>query len=93
MLEPKRTILTLAISVRGDWTDELYQKILDLKMHTEKFKRRKPKMRKKAPRRLIFKMDGPFPSPMESILAQKRVILIGAGIGATAFISAFNYLM
>lgn len=93
--EPNRTTFTLAISVRGDWTGELYEKIFNLKMHSEMKKRRKSKSqrRKRPPRKLNFFVDGPFPSPMESILAHKRVVLIGAGIGVTPFVSIFNYIM
>lgn len=45
------------------------------------------------PRKLLFKLDGPFPSPMESIIANEKVILIAAGIRITPFISIFNYLL
>lgn len=82
VIEPKRTVFTLAIKVRGDWTNELYQKIFNLKLHSEKSKRRRSKNRRRkvpAPRKLAFVLDGPFPSPMESILANERVVLIGAG--------------
>lgn len=97
VIEPKKTIFKLAISVRGDWTGELYQKIFNLKLHSEKSKRnRRSRNRRRkapAPRKLIFILDGPFPSPMESILANERVVLIAAGIGVTPFISIFNYVM
>lgn len=97
VIEPKRTVFTLAIKVRGDWTNELYQKIFNLKLHSEQSKRRRSKNRRRnkvpAPRKLAFVLDGPFPSPMESILANERVILIGAGIGVTPYISIFNYIM
>lgn len=96
VIEPKRTVFTLAISVRGDWTGELYQKIVNLKLHSEKSRRRKSKNRRRnlpVPRKLNFILDGPFPSPMESIIANERVVLIGAGIGVTPFISMFNYIM
>lgn len=96
VVEPKRTVFTLAISVRGDWTSELYQKIFNLKLHSEKSKRRRSRNRRRstpAPRKLIFILDGPFPSPMESILSNERVVLIAAGIGVTPFISIFNYVM
>lgn len=90
--QPKRTVFSLAISVRGDWTGELYQKIL--KINSEKTRRRKSRHHRK-PRKLIFVLDGPFPSPMESIVSDgvERVILIGAGIGVTPFISIFNYIL
>ena len=96
VVEPKRTVFTLAISVRGDWTTELFQKILNLKLHSEKSKRRKSKTRRRKvpiPRKLLFVLDGPFPSPMESIVANERVVLIGAGIGVTPYIAIFNYIM
>jgi predicted ferric reductase len=96
VVEPKRTIFTLAIEVRGDWTGELYEKISKLKLYSDKSKKkrsRKGRRKKPPPRKLIFILDGPFPSPMESIVANERVILIGAGIGVTPFISMFNFMM
>lgn len=96
VVEPKRTIFTLAISNRGDWTAELYHKIFNIKRHAEKLQRRRSKNRKRktfTPRKLIFNFDGPFPSVMETIVTHKRVVLIGAGIGVTPFISMFNYIM
>lgn len=96
VIEPKRTVFTLAISVRGDWTRLLYQKISKLKLHSEKSRRRRSKNRRRnvpVPRKLIFILDGPFPSTMESIIANERVVLIGAGIGITPFIAIFNYIM
>lgn len=96
VIEPKQTTFTLAISVRGDWTGELYQKIFNYKLHSEKSKRRRSRNRRRktpAPRKLIFVLDGPFPSIMESIISNERVVLIGAGIGVTPYISIFNYIM
>jgi NADPH oxidase 5 len=96
VVEPKQTVFTLAISVRGDWTGELYQKIFNLKLHSERSKRRRSRSRRRrvpVPRKLIFVLDGPFPSPMESVLSHQRVVLIGAGIGVTPFISVFNFIM
>lgn len=94
-LEDKRTTFSLMILVRGDWTGELYEKVLKLKLHWENKRRRSRSRHRKgpAPRKLIFVLDGPFPSPMESILSQERVVLIGAGIRVTPFISIFNYAM
>lgn len=40
-----------------------------------------------------FLVDGPFPSPMESILKYNRVVCVAAGIGITPFISALNELL
>lgn len=40
-----------------------------------------------------FLIDGPFPSPMESILKYNRVVCVAAGIGITPFISALNEIM
>lgn len=94
--EPKQTTFTLAIGVRGDWTNELYQKIFNFKLHSEKLKRRRSRNRRRkspAPRKLIFILDGPFPSTMEAITSNERVLLIGAGIGVTPYISIFNYIM
>lgn len=90
-----QTIFTLCVAVRGDWTGELYQKIFNLKLYSERSKRRRSRRRRRIPipRKLIFVLDGPFPSAMESVLSKKRVVLIGAGIGVTPFISVFNYVM
>jgi predicted ferric reductase len=96
VVEPKRTNFTLAISNRGDWTSELYEKVSKIKKYAEKSQRRRSRSRKRKtppPRKLIFNFDGPFPSTMESIVTHKRVMLIGAGIGVTPFISLFNYIM
>lgn len=96
VIEPKQTTFSLAISVRGDWTSELYQKIFNFNLHSEKSKRRRSRNRRRktpAPRKLIFILDGPFPSAMESIVSNDRVVLIGAGIGVTPYISIFNYIM
>lgn len=94
-MEDKRTTFSLMVAVRGDWTRELYEKILNIKLHWEKKRRRSRSRRRKGPvpRKLIFVVDGPFPSPMESIVAEERVVLIGAGIRVAPFISIFNYAM
>jgi NADPH oxidase 5 len=96
VVEAKQTMFTLAVFVRGDWTGELYQKVFNLKLYSERSKRRRSRNRRRRvpiPRKLIFILDGPFHSPMESVLANSRVVLIGAGIGVTPFISVFNYIM
>lgn len=95
VVEPKQTVFTLAISVRGDWTGELYQKIFNLKLYSERSKRRRSRRKKRlrVPRKLNFILDGPFSSPMESVLANNRVVLIGAGIAVTPFIAIFNFIM
>jgi len=93
-MEPSRTIFTIAVAVRGDWTSELYEKIAELKLHMERSKRRKSKSRRrKAPRKLNFIMDGPFPSSMEAIMDCHRAVLIGFGISVTSFIAVFNYIL
>jgi predicted ferric reductase len=95
VVELKRTTFTLAISNRGDWTGELHQKVSRILRYAQKSQRRKSRKKRKtfAPRKLIFKFDGPFPSPMESIVSRKRVVLIAAGIGITPFIAVFNFIM
>lgn len=97
VIEPKRTMVTLVISVQGDWTGDLYEKILNLKLHSEKTKKKRRSSQRrrqaKAPRKLIFVLDGPFPSQMEAIVSEKRVVLVGYGIGVAPFISVFNYIM
>lgn len=88
--------LFFVLAVRGDWTGELYQKISNFKLQSEKTKKRKSKNRRRKvppPRKLVFIVDGPFPSPMESIVRNERVVLIAAGIAVTPFIAIFNYIM
>lgn len=98
--EPKKTVLTLAIGVRGDWTRELYDKVFDIKTHVEKLRRRKSSSNKgrrhrrsSMPKKMIFVMDGPFPNQAESILEAERIVLIGFEIGVAPYISIFNYMM
>ncbi|CAO1437791.1 unnamed protein product [Diamesa tonsa] len=94
---PKKTILTVAIAVRGDWTYELYRRVLEHKTYSQLSRRRRSRNMRRSknsiPRKLLFILDGPFPSPMESIIAHEKVILIAAGIGITPFISIFNYML
>lgn len=99
-IQPGQTIFTLAIAIRGDWTRELYDKAFDLKIHTEKIRRRKTLSgkgrrhgRSSIPRKLVFVMDGPFPNQAESILAAEHIVMIASGIGVTPYISIFNYIM
>jgi predicted ferric reductase len=92
----KKTIFTLAIAVRGDWTDELYRKIYNIITYAQNPKKRRQRRRRLgnvAPRRLKFIFDGPFPSPLESIVEKKKLILIAAGIGITPYIGIFNFLL
>ncbi|XP_070501180.1 NADPH oxidase 4-like isoform X3 [Chironomus tepperi] len=97
VIEPRKTIFTLAITVRGDWTCELYEKLFELKMYSEKSNKRKSnRSRRKyraTARKLNFIFDGPYSNHMESILSREHVVLIGQGIGITPFISIFNYVM
>jgi predicted ferric reductase len=96
VVQPKRTIFTLAIATRGDWTEELYQKVSKFLIQLEKFNRRRSKRSKRklsSPRKLSFIADGPFHSTIESILVCERVILIGDGISVTPFISIFNFML
>lgn len=99
-IEPGQTVFTLAIGVRGDWTQELYEKVFELKIHAEKMKRRKSTAgkgrrhrRSSMPRKLVFLVDGPFPNAAESLLSAERIIMIGNGIGVTPYISILNYMM
>lgn len=83
--------------MRGDWTYELYRKVLEHKTYSQLSRRRRSRNMRRSknsiPRKLLFILDGPFPSPMESIIVHEKVILIAAGIGITPFISIFNYML
>lgn len=94
-IQPRQTVFTLAIGVRGDWTRELYEKVFDLKIHAKKMKRRRHKSsgRRTQLKKLTFVMDGPFPNQAEAMLASERIVMIAFGIGVAPFISIFNYLM
>lgn len=93
MQEPKKTIFTIAIATRGDWTDELYKKVYDLKTYFERPRKQRRGRRARIPRNLKFVFDGPFPSPLESIVNKEKLVLIAAGIGITPFIAIFNFLL
>lgn len=93
VVEPKKTIFTLAITVRGDWTRELFDKVSELKTYAEKTKKRRSAKNRRAPRKLSFILDGPFPNQSEAILSNDRVVLIASGIGVAPFISIFNYML
>lgn len=95
--QPKKTIFTLAITIRGDWTCELYEKLYSWKMYAEKSHKRKSNRNRRKhrsiPRKLSFVFDGPFCNHMQSILTRENVVLIAQGIGISPFISIFNYVM
>lgn len=98
--EPKQTVFTLAIGVRGDWTSELYEKVFNMKIQVEKLRRRKSSAskdrrhrRSSVPKKMIFLMDGPFPNQAEFILNAERIVLIGFGIGVAPYMAIFNYMM
>lgn len=97
VVEPKRTIFSLYITTRGDWTRELYEKIFKLLIQIEKMKRKRRSKRNRRKystlRKLSFIADGPFHSPMESIVGCERVILIAEGIGIAPFIAIFNFIL
>jgi respiratory burst oxidase len=97
VVEPRKTLFTVSIAIRGDWTSELYEKLYKLKMYEfEKSRKRKSKSKRRktsVPRKLAFLLDGPFPSQAEAILQKERVVLIGCGIGITPYIAIFNYVM
>lgn len=97
VVEPKRTIFTLYIATRGDWTRELYEKIFKFLIQIDKLKRKRRSKRNRrtfsAIKKLSFIGDGPFHSPMESIVGCERVILIADGIGVAPFIAIFNFIL
>ncbi|XP_058116475.1 NADPH oxidase 4-like [Anopheles ziemanni] len=79
--------LTLTIKVRGDWTEELYERI----GQREHARRNVGEMDPYG--RMNFLLDGPYPSVMSSMLDYKRILFIGAGIGITPFVTIMRLLL
>ncbi|XP_037038582.1 NADPH oxidase 4-like isoform X1 [Bradysia coprophila] len=80
---------TLLIATRGDWTMELYGKMSSRlcfqKHQTIKTYHKRPPLK--------FLVDGPFPSPLESIFQHKITLCVAGGVGITPFISVLNDLL
>lgn len=77
------TRITVLIRRRGDWTKAVCSTV-----HTEGSGRILPSSHK----HLKLLVDGPFCSPLESMLKYSTVICIAAGIGITPFAALFSYL-
>jgi NADPH oxidase 4 len=77
-------VLNLLVSVRGDWTQSLFETV-SLRRSEKQVLLDPYHMMK-----LHFLVDGPFPSPMENLMKCDRVICIAAGVGITSFISFLN---
>ncbi len=81
---------TFLIASRGDWTMELYGKVAANLC----FKKNQTICKTYHPRpQLKFLIDGPFPSPLESIFQHKIVICVAGGVGITPFVSVLNELL
>ncbi|XP_058822387.1 NADPH oxidase 4-like isoform X2 [Topomyia yanbarensis] len=79
--------VSLAIAVRGDWTQKLY----DAVKQKECFKQDCGEI--ECYRKVEFLLDGPYPSPMTSMLKCKRIVYIAAGVGITPFAGFVKYLL
>ncbi|XP_058451459.1 NADPH oxidase 4-like [Malaya genurostris] len=79
--------VSLAIAVRGDWTQKLYDAVLE----KERFKKSSGGI--EYYRRIKFLLDGPYPSPMASMLTNERIVYIAAGVGITPFAGFVRYLL
>uniref|UniRef100_A0AAG5CQY2 FAD-binding FR-type domain-containing protein n=1 Tax=Anopheles atroparvus TaxID=41427 RepID=A0AAG5CQY2_ANOAO len=78
---------TLTIGVRGDWTQELYERIAQREKNGRNLAESDPYQR------LEFLLDGPYPSVMTTMLDYKRILFIGAGIGITPFVTIMRLLL
>lgn len=81
---------TLLIASRGDWTMELYGKVSS-NLYFQK-SQTICKTHHVRPQ-LKFLIDGPFPSPLESIFRQKIAFFVAGGVGITPFVAVFNELL
>ncbi|XP_035775499.1 NADPH oxidase 4-like [Anopheles albimanus] len=79
--------LTLTIKARGDWTEELYERVVQ----REQFRRNLGGV--DPYRRMEFLLDGPYPSVMSTMLDYKRILFIGAGVGITPFVTIMKFLL
>ncbi|XP_053670003.1 NADPH oxidase 4-like [Anopheles nili] len=77
----------LTIRVRGDWTEELYNIVVQREQCRRTIGGVEPI------RRIEFLLDGPYPSVMSNMLDCKRILFIGAGIGITPFVTIMRLLI
>ncbi|EAA06046.6 AGAP003772-PA [Anopheles gambiae str. PEST] len=82
-----RNDITLTIKVRGDWTEELYDRIVQREQCKRNLGGVDPY------RRIEFLLDGPYPSVMSNMLDCKRILFVGAGVGITPFVTIMRLLL
>uniref|UniRef100_A0A182MK15 FAD-binding FR-type domain-containing protein n=1 Tax=Anopheles culicifacies TaxID=139723 RepID=A0A182MK15_9DIPT len=82
-----RNDITLTIKVRGDWTEELYDRVAQREQCKRNLGGVDPY------RRIEFLLDGPYPSVMSNMLDCKRILFIGAGVGITPFVTIMRLLL
>lgn len=75
------------MAVRGDWTQQLYDVVLD----KERLKQNGGGI--DALRKVQFLLDGPYPSAMTGMVKYKRVVYIAAGVGITPFAGFVRHLL
>lgn len=76
---PEQKTFSVNILASGDWTNKLYKLAQDRKKEGLPF----PPIR----------VDGPFGSASEQVFSYKHIVMIGAGIGATPFISVLRHIL
>ncbi|XP_035890982.1 NADPH oxidase 4-like [Anopheles stephensi] len=82
-----RNDFTLTIKVRGDWTEELYDRVVQREQCKRTLGGVDPY------RRIEFLLDGPYPSVMSNMIDCKRILFIGAGVGITPFVTIMRMLL
>ncbi|XP_058060827.1 NADPH oxidase 4-like [Anopheles bellator] len=82
-----RNSVTLTIKVRGDWTGELYERVVQREQFRRSLGGGDPY------RQMEFLLDGPYPSVMSTMLDYKRILFIGAGVGITPFVTILRRLL
>ncbi|KAL1375945.1 hypothetical protein pipiens_017182 [Culex pipiens pipiens] len=79
--------VSLAISVRGDWTQRLYELVSERERYKHDYGVEICR------RRIDFLLDGPYPSAMTSMLKYKRIVYVGAGVGITPFAGFVRHML
>ncbi|XP_055643570.1 NADPH oxidase 4-like [Toxorhynchites rutilus septentrionalis] len=79
--------MSLAVSVRGDWTKKLYHIVAENERIQHGFSEIE------CSKIIEFLVDGPYPSVMGSMVQYKRIVYVGAGIGITPFVGFARYLL